>query len=100
LEVSENTWEELAWNTRELANLYDSHAWKPQLVERFETEGSSASAIPIAFAPYVLEQYAEMPGVQIRTSPSINALIDEYYAGAEWRDAMESVRSPIRKILQ
>jgi len=100
LEVSENTWEELAWNTRELANLYDSHAWKPQLVERFETEGASASAIPIAFAPYVLEQYAEMPGVQIRTSPSINALIDEYYAGAEWRDAMESVRSPIRKILQ
>jgi predicted ribosome quality control (RQC) complex YloA/Tae2 family protein len=41
-----------------------------------------------------------MPGVQIRTSPSINGLIDEYYAGAEWRDAMESVRSPIRKVLQ
>ena len=99
-EVSENTWEELAWNTRELANLYDSRAWKPQLVERLEAEGNSTSVIPVAFAPYVLEQYAEMPGVRIRTSASINALIDEYYAGAEWRDAMESVRSPIRKVLQ
>jgi predicted ribosome quality control (RQC) complex YloA/Tae2 family protein len=100
LEVSENTWEELAWNTRELANLYDSRTWQPQLVERLETEELSASAIPIAFTPYVLEQYAELPGMRIRTSPSINALIDEYYAGAEWRDAMESVRSPIRKVLQ
>ena len=100
LEGSENTWEELAWNTRELASLYDNHAWKPQLVERLETEAPSASAIPVAFAPYVLEQYAEVPGVRVRTSPSIDALIDEYYAGAEWRDAMESVRSPIRKVLQ
>lgn len=100
LEVSENTWEELAWNTRELANLYDNRAWKPQLVERLEAEGNSTSVMPVAFAPYVLEQYAEKPGVQVRTSSSINALIDEYYAGAEWRDAMESVRSPIRKVLQ
>ncbi len=100
LDVSESTWEELAWNTRELASLYDTHTWKPQLVERVDTEGTSSSAIPIAFAPYVLEQYAELPEVRIRTSPSINVLIDEYYAGAEWRDAMESVRAPIRKILQ
>src|SRR5256884_2573762 len=100
LDVSESTWEELAWNTRELASLYDTHAWKPQLVERVDTGGTSSSAIPIAFAPYVLEQYAELPEVRIRTSPSINVLIDEYYAGAEWRDAMESVRAPIRKILQ
>ena len=100
LNVSEATWEELAWNIHELASLYDSHAWKPQLVERIEADGSSAPAFPIAFAPYVLEQYTEMSGMRIRTSPSINILIDEAYAGAEWRDAMESVRSPIRKILQ
>lgn len=100
LNVSENSWEALAWNTHELASLYDSHAWKPQLVERVDTAGGSTPAFPIAFAPYVLEQYAEMPGMRIRTSPSINMLIDEAYAGAEWRDAMESVRSPIRKILQ
>src|SRR5258708_2658230 len=34
LETSAAPWEELAWNVRELAALYDTHAWKPQLVER------------------------------------------------------------------
>ncbi|HZU69393.1 MAG TPA: NFACT RNA binding domain-containing protein [Ktedonobacteraceae bacterium] len=100
LDISENTWEELARNTRELASLYDTHAWKPQLVERLDGDSSTSPAFPIAFAPYALEQYAAMPGARIRTSPSINIIIDEYYAGAEWRDAMESVRSPIRKVLQ
>ena len=96
--------EELAWNVRELAALFDTHAWKPQLVERVGDDGDIAiilfTPVPIAFAPYVLEQYAEMPGVRIRESASINILIDEFYAGAEWRDAMESVRTPVRKVLQ
>src|SRR5579875_65879 len=101
LDVSENTWEELARNTRELASLYDTHGWEPQLVEHADNEAdSAASTFPIAFAPYALQQYASMPGARIRTSSSINILIDEYYAGAEWRDAMEGVRSPIRKVLQ
>ncbi|HYX48957.1 MAG TPA: NFACT family protein, partial [Ktedonobacteraceae bacterium] len=56
--------------------------------------------IPIAFAPYILEQYAEVPGMRIRESTSINVLIDEFYVGAEWRDAMESVRNPLKKVLQ
>ena len=95
------TWEELAWNVRELASLLDSHAWRPQLVERPGPAGSAeASPVPLAFAPYVLEQYAEMPGVRVRSMPSINAAIDEYYAGAEWRDAMQSVRAPLRRVLQ
>src|SRR6266567_1883600 len=56
--------------------------------------------IPVAFAPYTLEQYAEIAGARFRQSPSINVLIDEYYAGTEWRDAMEGVRAPLRKALQ
>jgi predicted ribosome quality control (RQC) complex YloA/Tae2 family protein len=96
--------EELAWNVRELALLFDNHTWKPRLVERVrdvgDVQSSFAHPIPIAFAPYVLEQYAEMPGMRIRESASINILIDEFYAGAEWRDAMESVRNPLRKVLQ
>ena len=98
----EEVWEEVAWNARELATLYDAHAWKPQLVERVEQgEGGDAPTLQrfVAFAPYVLEQYAEMPGVSILASSSINTIIDEFYAGAEWRDAMESVRSPVRKVL-
>src|SRR2546427_10197117 len=68
----------------------------PQLVERDVQE----APVPVAFAPYVLTQYAKVPGIQVRQSPSINVLIDEYYAGAEWRDAMEGVRAPLRKVLQ
>src|SRR6266516_671922 len=104
VKAGEAIWEELAWNVRELAALFDTHAWKPQLVERMkdnsEAQTSLSYTIPLAFAPYVLEQYTEQPGVRIRESASINILIDEFYAGAEWRDAMESVRAPIRKVLQ
>ena len=96
--------DELAWNVRELALLFDQHMWKPQLVERVGDVGDNHSSfsqpVPIAFASYVLEQYAEMPGMRIRESASINILIDEFYAGSEWRDAMESVRSPLKKVLQ
>ncbi len=102
--TGEAIWEELAWNVRELAALFDTHAWKPQLVERVEDPGEMQSTFsrpaPVAFAPYILEQYAELPGMRIRESASINVLIDEFYAGAEWRDAMESVRTPVRKVLQ
>src|SRR6266487_4563763 len=36
----------------------------------------------------------------VRQSPSMNVLLDDYYARTEWRDAMESVRAPVRKVLQ
>lgn len=94
----ESTWEELAWNVRELAALYDTHKWRPQLIERVSTPG--APPAPVAFAAYPLEQYAEQPDLRVRQSPSLNVLIDDYYAGAEWRDAMGSVRAPIKKVLQ
>jgi predicted ribosome quality control (RQC) complex YloA/Tae2 family protein len=104
IDTARTPWEGLAWNVRQLAGLYDTHAWKPQLIERGgdagKTQAPASHAVPIAFAPYVLEQYAAMPGVRIRESLSINVLIDEFYAGAEWRDALESVRAPLRKALQ
>jgi len=95
-------WEELAWNVRDLSALYDTRAWRPQLAERIGDGIGQASGqgLPIAFAPYVLEQYADQPGLRLRAFPSINSLIDDYYARAEWRDAMEHVRAPIRKVLQ
>ena len=104
--ANEAIWEELAWNVRTLAALYDHHHWQPRLVERILTaEGNSTVSVssqpsPIAFAPYILEQYAIVPTVQIRPMSSINVLLDEYYGRAEWRDAVESLRAPIRKILQ
>jgi len=95
---SEDVWEELAWNARELSSLYDTHQWHPQLIERVSTPG--AVPTPVAFAAYVLEQYAGQPGLRVRQSPALNVLVDEYYAGAEWRDAMGNVRAPLKKILQ
>ncbi len=97
-----DVWEELAWNMRELAALYDTHRWQPQLVEQVKTgeESSTEQKLPLAFAPYVLEQYAETPATSIHQSPSMNVILDDYYARIEWRDAMEGVRSPMRKVLQ
>jgi predicted ribosome quality control (RQC) complex YloA/Tae2 family protein len=102
--ANEAIWEELAWNVRALAALYDSHRWQPQLVERPVPEASNVSepsrVFPIAFAPYILEQYAVVPAVRVRPVSPINILLDEYYGRAEWRDALESLRAPIRKVLQ
>jgi predicted ribosome quality control (RQC) complex YloA/Tae2 family protein len=102
--VSEDGWGELAWNIRELSTLYDTHTWHPQLVERVEAgadpQASTRPAVPIAVTPYVLEQYAQLPEMRLRQSPSINVLLDDYFARTEWQDAMESVRSPMRKLLQ
>jgi predicted ribosome quality control (RQC) complex YloA/Tae2 family protein len=101
VEQSDAVWEELARHVRELALLYDNHRWQPQLAERLETSPEKGTnATPLAFAPYRLEQYTKVPGVRIRESPSINVLIDDFYARAEWQDAMESIRSPLRKVLQ
>ena len=36
----------------------------------------------------------------MQQSPSINVLLDEYFAQTEWRDALEGLRSPLRKVLQ
>jgi predicted ribosome quality control (RQC) complex YloA/Tae2 family protein len=92
-----DTWEELAWNVRELTALYDTHRWRPQLVERVSASGGPA--VPVAFAAYPMEQYGGQPALTVRLSPLLNTLVDDYYAGAEWRDAMGSVRAPIRKVL-
>jgi predicted ribosome quality control (RQC) complex YloA/Tae2 family protein len=100
----ESTFGQLAQHVRDLSSLYDTHAWQPELVEIVgkATSDDQGSSLPllVAFAPYELQQYSKVAGAQIRHSPSINILIDDFYAGAEWRDAMESVRAPLRKILQ
>lgn len=99
VESREEVWEELAWNTRDLTALYDTHRWRPQLIERL-SQGQPGEAAPVAFAPYVLEQYADQPGLRARPFALINDVLDEYYARAEWQDAMEHVRAPVRKVLQ
>lgn len=105
--ADENVWGELAWNVKDLAALYDTHAWQPHLAERTGASpgatgasGTPAQPFPIVFAPYLLEQYTQVPGVSLRPMRSMNELLDEYFALAEWRDAMEGVRTPVRRVLQ
>lgn len=100
-EASEAFWEELAWVIRDLSSLYESHQWQPQLVVREKAgEGLDAREEVVAFAAYQLEQYAVREDITFRSSPSINVVLDDYFARAEWRDAMDGVRSPVRKVLQ
>ncbi|MBO0795208.1 MAG: NFACT family protein, partial [Ktedonobacteraceae bacterium] len=98
-EASEAVWEELAWNVCDLTSAYDSHHWQPQLVER-GTSSAGDGASPVAFAAYPLEQYSGSDDLHIRAMPSMNETLDEYFALAEWRDALEDVRAPVRKVLQ
>jgi predicted ribosome quality control (RQC) complex YloA/Tae2 family protein len=93
-------WEKLAWHMRELAALYDNHNWHPQLIERAEGDGGSSLLSPVVCAPYVLEQYIQTMGMHVRKSPSINILLDDFFARTEWYDALEGIRAPMRKILQ
>src|SRR5215471_16086547 len=50
---NEADWEQLAQHVRELAMLYDTHAWQPQLVELAKKEKGdeqgSSSFVPVAF---------------------------------------------------
>ncbi|HZT98152.1 MAG TPA: NFACT RNA binding domain-containing protein [Ktedonobacteraceae bacterium] len=97
--ADEAIWKALAQNVQTLAALYDTHSWHPQMIERQTGHGETMFQ-PLAFAPYILEQYAQVPSVRVRQSSSINVILDEFYARAEWRDAMESLRTPLRKVLQ
>ncbi|HTI13232.1 MAG TPA: NFACT RNA binding domain-containing protein [Dictyobacter sp.] len=108
-DANEAVWEELAWNVRDLSAVYDSHHWQPQLIEREPTaeekehrpQGADAEQkVPVAFAPYVLEQYASMPDFFVRESPAMNVLLDEYYQRGEWHDALDGLRAPLRRLLQ
>ncbi len=106
-QMSEALWEEVAWNLRDLAALYDTQQWQPRLVERRNDSEEVGGQItetergqPIAFAPYPLEQYEREADIIVRQSPSINVVLDEYYARTEWHDALESLRAPLRKLLQ
>ncbi len=104
--ADDGIWEELAWNVRDLTAAYDTQRWQPQMIERVGNGGGETgnaaygNGTPVAFAPYVLEQYAQFPDVRVRRSSSINVLLDDYYARAEWRDALDSLRAPLRRLLQ
>ena len=84
-------WERLAEQTRALASLIGARDWQPTLVEKPE------SGVPAAFAVYELRQYAGWPS---RKFERVNDLLDGYFRGAEWRDALQSAKADVTRALQ
>ncbi len=84
-------WDELTRAVRALAELPETHAWRPTLV--FAEEGTP----PSAFAVYEPRQYV---GARLRPMSGANALLEAYYRGAEWRAAVEGAKAELRHSLQ
>ncbi|HEX6778293.1 MAG TPA: NFACT RNA binding domain-containing protein, partial [Ktedonobacterales bacterium] len=84
-------WERLAEQTRALASLIDSRDWQPTLVQKPE------SRTPAAFAVYELQQYEGWPSRQFER---VNDLLDAYFRGVEWRDALQSAKADVTRALQ
>src|SRR5205823_12988821 len=71
----------------------------PKVLER-QAEQDESRFEPLAFAPYIIERCGKVPGVRVRHSASVKVMLGDFYARAEWRDAMDSLRTAIRKVLQ
>lgn len=84
-------WERVAEEARGLAALMETRRWQPTLVENPETH------VPAAFAVYGLRQYTGLP---TRSFAGVNDLLDTYYRGAEWRDALQSAKADMVRALQ
>lgn len=84
-------WERVAEEARGLAALMETRHWQPTLVEKPETH------VPTAFAVYELRQYAGWP---TRSFAGVNDLLDTYYRGVEWRDALQGAKADMVRALQ
>lgn len=99
-------WARVASETRELAALPETRAWRPTLVleggdarasgaQADETAGAQAGE-PIAYAVYSPRQYGHAVP---RAMPSVSAALAAYYRRAEWRDAVEGAKGDLRRLL-
>lgn len=84
-------WEEIAGQVRELAALYDTHQWQPTLLEQPETRE------PGAFAVYAVHH---RPDLVSRPVEEVNTLLERYFRGVEWRDALTGAKADILRALQ
>jgi predicted ribosome quality control (RQC) complex YloA/Tae2 family protein len=83
-------WGEVAREVAALAALPVTHAWQPTLV-------LGADGAPLAYTVYTPRQYAD---AALRPEPSVNALLDRFYRGAEWRVAVEGAKADLRHLLR
>ncbi len=84
-------WGDVAREAQGLALLPETHAWRPTLVS------AQPDAAPTAYAVYEPRQY---PGATLRAMPGINAMLEVFYRGAEWRAAVDGAKADLRHLLQ
>lgn len=85
-------WDALADAIHALAQLPNRHAWRPTLVYP-----DADATLPSAFAVYEPRQFA---GATLRLATSVNAMLATYFAGAEWRAAIDGAKADLRSVLQ
>jgi predicted ribosome quality control (RQC) complex YloA/Tae2 family protein len=97
--VADASWEVVARESRALAALPASQAWRPTLVlapAAAGTEPGTAEGEPVACAPYEPRQFA---GHTLVEMPTMNAALGRYYQRVEWRDAVEGAKGDLRRTL-
>jgi predicted ribosome quality control (RQC) complex YloA/Tae2 family protein len=84
-------WDAVAAAVRDLAALYDTHAWQPTLVYTADDPRPHDAA---AYRP------ARFPAAELRTAPSVNDALAAYFEDAEWHGAVESAKADLRHLLK
>ncbi|HEY7124831.1 MAG TPA: NFACT RNA binding domain-containing protein [Ktedonobacterales bacterium] len=88
---AELPWERIAEQVRGLASLYDTRQWQPVLLEQ-PNEGT-----PRGFAVY---EVRHRPDLISRPMERINEVLDCYFRGVEWRDALTGTKADVLRVLQ
>jgi predicted ribosome quality control (RQC) complex YloA/Tae2 family protein len=84
-------WERIAEQGRGLASLYDTRQWQPTLLEQ------PGTGVPAGFAVY---EVRHRPDLLSRPVEQVNALLDQYFHGVEWRAALTGAKADMLKTLQ
>jgi predicted ribosome quality control (RQC) complex YloA/Tae2 family protein len=87
-------WGEIAREAQALAYLPESGRWQPTLVY------AGADGAPIAYAVYEPRQYGQPPDVTLQPARGVNAMLDTFYRGAEWRVELEGAKAELKRLLQ
>ena len=88
----ETGWERVADAVHELARIHDAREWQPTLV--YTRPGAER---PDAFGVFPPARFV---GAELRPVSSTSAALETYYAGAEWRGAVDTAKGDLRRILR
>ena len=85
-------WNAIVEAIHDLAGVYEARAWRPTLI--YTPPDLERPAAFSVFTP------ARFPGAELRSAPSVSAALATYYAGAEWRGAVDAAKGDLRRVLR